>query len=89
MWKHEDKNPVKMCRILPSRCKRKIKIILLIGITVLLEIYDVIVDSMEAGDYLGGKALHLSKPQPAAAIAFIVLACLGALFSFVKIRILH
>ncbi len=73
-----------MCRLPPSRCKRKIKIILLIG-TVLLEIYDVIVDSMEAGDYLGGKALHLSKPQPAAVIAFIVIACLGALFSFVKI----
>ena len=71
------------CRLL-SRCVGKIKPVLLV-ITVLMEIYDVIIDSMEANDYQAGKTLHLSKPEPKAAKAFITLASIGAIFSLVKI----
>ena len=67
-----------------SRCAGKIKPIFLVA-TVLMEIYDVIIDIMEAYDYQAGKLLHLSKPRPQAAKAFIVLASIGAIFSLVKI----
>ena len=50
-----------------------------------MEIYDVVIDSMEAIDYQTGKALHLSKPEPQVLIVFKLLACIGAVFSLVKI----
>ena len=72
------------CRLL-SRCAGKIKPVFLVIATVLMEIYDVIIDSMEASDYQAGKALHLSKPEPKAAKAFFALASIGTIFSLVKI----
>lgn len=64
-----------------SRCAKKIFLIA----TISMEIFDIVVDSMEANDYQGGISLHLSKPKTEAAIAFIVLACIGAMFSVVKV----
>ena len=55
--------------LLLTRCTRKLELILLIG-TVLMEVYNVVVDSMEASDYQAGKALYLSKHKTEAAIAF-------------------
>lgn len=64
-----------------SRCAKKIFLIA----TISMEIFDIVVNSMEANDYQGGISLHLSKPKTEAAIAFIVLACIGAMFSVVKV----
>lgn len=70
--------------LLRPRLVKKIKQIFLIA-TILMEIFDVVVDTMEAVDYQEGRSLHLSKPKKEAAIAFIVLTCTGAVFSVVKV----
>ena len=70
--------------LLLSRCAKKVKQIFLVA-TILMEIFDIVVDSMEASDYQGGKSLHLSKPKTEAVVAFIVLACTGAIFSVLKV----
>lgn len=64
--------------------RKKIKQIFLVA-TILMEIFDIVIDSMEASDYQGGKSLHLSNPKTEAAVAFIVLACTGAIFSVLKV----
>ena len=50
-----------------------------------MEVYDVVIDGMEAKNYKAGKTLHLTKPNRTAAVAFIALTSIGAVFSIMKI----
>jgi hypothetical protein len=56
--------------ILLKRCTRKLELIQLLIGAGLMEVYNVVVDSMEASDYQAGKALYFSKHKTEAAIAF-------------------